>query len=169
MIHPLVHSLRFARAEFVRGLDGLQPEEGVQRFGAINSIGWIVGHLANQENFYWVYLAAGVRLAPSLRRLVGTGQPPSTPPLDEMWAIWVEITAAADPFLDSLTEDRLGEHFTFGEKPWPENIGTLLLRNTHHYWYHLGEAMAIRQLLGHTGLPQFVGEMTRGGYLPPSP
>ncbi len=29
----------------------------------------------------------------------------------------------------------------------------------YHYWYHLGEAHAIRQMLGHTGLPQFVGDM----------
>jgi hypothetical protein len=28
-----------------------------------------------------------------------------------------------------------------------------------HYWYHIGESMAIRQLLGHTGLPDFVGDI----------
>ena len=33
-----------------------------------------------------------------------------------------------------------------------------LLRVLYHYWYHIGESMAIRQLLGHEKLPQFVGD-----------
>jgi hypothetical protein len=43
-------------------------------------------------------------------------------------------------------------------------VGTLLLRNIYHYWFHLGEAHAIRQLLGHTDLPEFVGDMTNVYY-----
>jgi hypothetical protein len=27
----------------------------------------------------------------------------------------------------------------------------------YHYWYHTGENAAIRQMLGHTNLPQYVG------------
>lgn len=164
MSHALVRSLRFARQEFLRGLADVPAEEGQRRFGSINSLGWIIGHLANQENFYWVYLAQGERLHPKLRKLVGTGQPASTPPLDEMWTAWREITAAADRYLDSLTESTLTQSLTFNNAPWPENIGTLLLRNTHHYWFHLGEGMAIRQLLGHNDLPQFVGDMSSGNY-----
>lgn len=163
---PLVKFLKFSRTEFVRGLADVKGEEGLRRFGAINSLSWIIGHLANQENFYWVYLAQGERLHPRLRKLVGTGQPASTPPLDEMWAAWQEITAAADRYLDSLTEQALADSFDFNGEPWRENIGTLLLRNTHHYWFHLGEGMAIRQLLGHTDLPQFVGDMSAGNYSP---
>jgi hypothetical protein len=29
----------------------------------------------------------------------------------------------------------------------------------YHYWYHTGENAAIRQNLGHTGLPNFVGDI----------
>ncbi len=166
MVHWLVRSLRFARSEFVRGLDGVNPEEGIIRFESINSLSWMVGHLANQENFYWVYLAQGIRIAPELRKLVGTGQPASTPPLDEMWSIWREVTSTADNFLETLSEPSLSKHLIFNKKEWPENTGTLLLRNSHHYWFHLGEGMAVRQLLGHTGLPQFVGEMIAGSYIP---
>ena len=43
-------------------------------------------------------------------------------------------------------------------KPFWESIGQLLLRNIFHYWYHIGEAGAIRQQLGHQDLPQFVGD-----------
>jgi hypothetical protein len=30
---------------------------------------------------------------------------------------------------------------------------------TYHYWYHLGEALAVRQMLGHRDLPDFVGDI----------
>jgi len=29
----------------------------------------------------------------------------------------------------------------------------------YHYWYHTGENAASRQLLGHTNLPEFVGNI----------
>jgi len=29
----------------------------------------------------------------------------------------------------------------------------------YHYWYHTGDYMAIRQLLGHGRLPVFVGDI----------
>jgi hypothetical protein len=34
-----------------------------------------------------------------------------------------------------------------------------LQRVIYHYWYHTGENMAIRQMLGHTRLPEFVGNI----------
>jgi hypothetical protein len=42
--------------------------------------------------------------------------------------------------------------------------GTLLLRNTDHYWFHTGEAHAVRQMLGHGDLSQFVGSFEGYGY-----
>jgi hypothetical protein len=50
--------------------------------------------------------------------------------------------------------------YAFDEgEPTELTFGSLLLRITYHYWYHLGENMAIRQLLGHTDLPEFVGNI----------
>jgi hypothetical protein len=86
--HLLVSQLRFARAEFVRCLQGVSAEDGIRCLEPMNGISWIVGHLASQESFCLVGIAQGERLAPSLHRLVGYGQSPSTPPLDEMWAVW---------------------------------------------------------------------------------
>lgn len=164
MIHPLVTQLRFARSEFVRGLEGVSPEDAVRRLEPMNAIGWIVGHLANQEHFYWVVAAQGERLAPDLNDRVGYGKPPTTPPLDEMWSIWRTVTAAADQYLNTLTSEDLDRHLEWLGKPFPESIGTLLLRNTYHYWFHLGQAYAIRQQLGHTDLPEFVGDLSEVGY-----
>jgi hypothetical protein len=164
--HPLVTQLRFARSELQRCLEGVSGEEACHRFQPMNCISWIVGHLANQEHFLWVMAAQGRLEAPGLHRLVGTGKPASTPPLDEMWAVWNTITRAADEFLDTLTTEQLESHLQWQGKPLAESIGTLLYRNTYHYWYHIGEAHAIRQLLGHSDLPQFVGDMSQALYRP---
>jgi hypothetical protein len=69
----------------------------------MNSISWMIGHLASQEHFYWVMAAQGKNVAPDLYNKVGYGQTPSTPPLAEMWAVWRTVTNTADEFLDTLT------------------------------------------------------------------
>ena len=166
MTHPLVTQLRFARSEFVRCLEGVSDGDARHRFEPMNCISWIIGHMATQENFYWVLWAQGKIIAPDLHKRVGWGYPPSTPPLDEMWAVWHDITRAADGFLDALTTEKLQTHLEWQGEPLRESTGTMLLRNTYHYWYHLGEAHAIRQILGHTDLPQFVGDMSEVLYRP---
>jgi hypothetical protein len=164
--HPIVAQLRFARTEFVRCLDGLSDKDARHRFEPMNCISWIVGHMASQENAYWVLVAQGRKLAPTLHELVGHGQPASTPPLDDMWEAWREIIDAADGFLSLLTTPTLQTHFTWKGEPLPESIGTMLYRCIYHYWHHLGEAYAIRQMLGHHGLPEFVGDMSEAVYRP---
>ena len=47
-----------------------------------------------------------------------------------------------------------------------ENIGTLLLRNFYHYLYRTGEASALRQMLGHVNVPEFVGNIGEAAYRP---
>ena len=168
MVQPLVTQLRFARSELVRCLDGLSPEDAIHRFEPMNCISWIIGHLACQENIYWVQRAQGRELLPTLEALVGWGRPASSPPLDEMWSAWREITAVADVYLEALTLEILQTYLEWKGKPVGESIGTMLLRNTYHYWFHMGEAHAIRQLLGHGNLPQFVGDMSLAQYQPES-
>ncbi|MBN2387799.1 MAG: DinB family protein [Anaerolineales bacterium] len=167
--HLLVAQLRFARREFVRCLEGVSEEDGLRRARPMNSLGWMVGHLANQEHRYWVITAQDKNLAPTLNESVGYGRPASTPPLGEMWRTWRDVTAAADPFLDSLTPAIMETHFVHGGRTLPESVGTMLLRNLFHYWYHIGEASAVRQQFGHTDLPQFVGDMTTAPYRPEEP
>jgi hypothetical protein len=164
--HSLVTQLRFARSEFLRCLDGVSAEDAIRRLEPMNCISWIVGHLANQEHAYWVLWGQGKNLAPELYALVGYGQPASTPPLAGMWETWHTVTRAADEFLDTLTAEKLQTYLEWKGKPVQESIGTLILRNTYHYWYHLGEAHAIRQMLGHRDLPQFVGDMSQALYHP---
>ena len=164
--HLLVAQLRFARSEFVRGLEGVSEEDAVKRVMPMNCISWMVGHLANQEHRYWVIFARQKNLVPDLYELVGYGKPASTPPLHEMWAAWRTVTAAADEYLDTLTPQDLLGHLLRDGKPIEENIGTLLLRNIYHYWVHTGEASAVRQMLGHPHPPEFVGNIDEAAYRP---
>jgi len=166
MTHPLVTQLRFARSEFQRCLEGLSDEDARTRLDPMNCISWMIGHLANQEHFYWVYLAQEKVVAPGLNDLVGSGKPASTPPLEEMWETWRRVTTTADPFLDTLTTAQLETFFQLRGKAMRESIGTTMLRNIYHYWFHTGEAHAVRQQLGHTDLPQFVGNIAAAVYRP---
>jgi len=167
-VHLLVTQLRFTRSEFVRSLAGVTEEEATRRILPMNCISWIVGHLANQERRYWVMLAQGVEIHPELNDLVGTGRPASTPSLADMWSAWREITRVADRYLDTVTPGVLQTHFNYQGESLPENIGARLMRNIYHYWYHTGEAAAVRQMLGHKDLPQFVGDMSSVVYYPES-
>ena len=160
MVHPLVEQLWFARAEFRRGLEGVPEEDGSVRLLPVNSIGWIVAHLAGQERRYWLIFPRGLSsIAPELDEWGAYGRPATTPPLSAAWATWHAVTQEADVYLSTLTEASMSERFIVNGQPRSETIGTMLLRTTYHYWFHNGEASAIRQQLGHPNLPEFVGDL----------
>lgn len=163
MAHPMVALLRFTRDEWLRGLEGVTEEEGLRRFGNLNAIGWMVGHLAFHEQRLWLEFAQGRVLVPEVRACA-PGQPASTPSLGEMLAARRAIVAAADPYLDALDPAVLATHWQLDGKPFRESVGTSLQRITFHYWYHLGEMQAVRQLLGHGDLPSFVGNLAPVAY-----
>jgi hypothetical protein len=77
------------------------------------------------------------------------------------------VTKSADPFLDSLTTEILQTDLLLNGEPVGQTIGSALRRITYHYWYHIGEIQAIRQMLGHTNLPEYVGNIeTEAPYRP---
>ena len=161
MPHPLILQLRFARSEFKRGLAGLTDEEARRRFKPMNCISWNIGHLTWQEQRYCLWRGQGQMLLPDIQDQFAYGAPASTPALEAAWAAWHTITQAADPWLDQLTTEQLREQreFEVDGQTVSLTFGNLIQRLIYHYWYHLGESLAIRQLLGHTDLPEFVGNI----------
>jgi len=166
MAHPLVEQLRFTRGEFLRCLEGLSLQDAYARQGQMNCISWTIGHLADHENRTFVFLAQGLVIQPELRKICSFGCPPSAPKLDDMWDAWREVTARADIFLDTLNTEKLQEHLQWKGEALDESIGTMLQRVIYHYWYHLGEAHAARQIMGTRNLPEFVGSMDDLPYRP---
>jgi hypothetical protein len=132
----------------------------------MNCISWFIGHMTVQENFYWVYMGQGKRIQSNLNELVGYGKAGSTPPLSDMWLAWKEITGEADVYLEQLSVEMLKTHIDYDEKQSRESIGTMLYRNIYHYWFHAGEAHAVRQALGHKNLSDFIGDMSDANYSP---
>jgi len=77
MTHPLIDQLRFTRAECARGLKGVSEEDGRRRFLPMNCLAWNVGHLAWQEQRYFLYYGSeGRLLLPEIDRefAYGAGQ-----------------------------------------------------------------------------------------------
>jgi uncharacterized damage-inducible protein DinB len=158
-LHPLVPQLRFARSEFRRALVGISDAEAQQRILPMNCISWNIGHLAWQEQQSWLMRGQGKVLLPEVHEQFSYSAPPSQPALDAIWEFWHTITQATDPWLDTLTVADLDRRVEIDGKPSVYCFGSLMQRVIYHYWYHTGENMAIRQLLGHTELPEFVGDI----------
>jgi hypothetical protein len=157
--HPLVDQLRFTRSEFMSAVRGVSKEDARTRLLPMNCISWNVGHLAWQEQRYFLTFGQGENPYPDIAEEFAFGAPASEPELARVLGAWRAISAAADPWLDALTTERLGEHVISRGKPTARIWGNLLQRVIYHYWYHTGETMAIRQMLGHARLPQFVGNI----------
>jgi uncharacterized damage-inducible protein DinB len=155
--HPLVEQLRFTRAEFRRGVRGTQEADGARRLEPMNSIGWIVAHMAWHEQRYWLTRGLGVTPSPELNEIAANGGPPTTPSLRAMLDAWQAVATAADPWLNGLAATDLLDALP-GAGP-RRTIGSALQRVTYHYWFHTGEILAIRQVLGHRRLPEFVGNL----------
>ena len=157
--HPLILQLRFTRREFLRGLRGVTDEDGATRLGPMNCIAWNVGHLAWQEQRYFLTIAQDSTPRPDIAKRFAVGGPPSQPALDEVLQAWREITAAADEWLRTATTEALLTGPVRRGRPPATSMGNRLQRTIYHYWYHQGENQAIRQHLGHARLPQFVGDI----------
>ncbi len=169
MTHPLVSQLRFTRSEFLRAVKGVGDEDARKRILPMNCIRWNIGHLAWQEQRYFLHFGQGEMLLREIDKSFANGAPASTPALEEVLSAWHAITAAADPWLDTLTSSKLGQHATSNGKQIAYIYGNLLQRVIYHYWYHIGENLAIRQQLGHSRLPQFVGAIdSKAPYRPES-
>lgn len=159
MPHPLIHQFRFTRSEWLRGLKDVSEEDAARHFGPMNCISWTVGHLAWHEHRYWLERAQGQVLFPKLNAIYAYGAPMSTPSLNEMLDTWRKVTKAADPYLNALTTDALLLELLRDGQPVGQSVGSALRRVTYHYWYHIGEIQAIRQMLGHANLPEYVGDI----------
>jgi hypothetical protein len=80
MPHPLVDQLRFTRAEFKRALEDLADDEARRRFMPMNCISWNVGHLAWQEQRYFLFYGQGQLPFPEVDERFAYRAPASTRP-----------------------------------------------------------------------------------------
>ena len=163
-MHLLVEMQHVTRKEFLRGLTGQRPDGGTRplsdedarrRIEPMNCISWIIGHMAHQEHVFFVAWPKGMPSEPQYQPFA-FGGPPSQPPLEEVMALWRAACEAADALLHAADEESLRQPIIAPDPAgMRENLGMLITRNIFHYWSHIGEISAIRQMLGHRP-PQFV-------------
>jgi hypothetical protein len=132
----------------------------------MNSISWVVAHLADQEHYFWVACAQGKSILPEVVLQCGYGSPASTPPLNVAVDAWKAVMAEADNYLEPLTPEKMETFLAEDGRPFDENVGTTLMRNIYHYWSHLGEIISIRQIMGHAHVPEYVGDLRKVMYRP---
>ena len=160
MTHPLIEQLEFTRLEWRRGLQGISETDGRHHFGPMNCISWIVGHLAWHEQKYWLELAMDrVPPYPELNTIFAYGAPMSSPSHSAMVETWESIVQASNSYLETLSTDALQKKFKRKGRPIQLQIGSALQRLIYHYWYHIGEIQAVRQMLGHKNLAEYVGDI----------
>ena len=157
--HPLVDQLRFTRSEWQRALDGIPKPDGLKRLQPMNSIGWIVSHLAWHEQLSFLTRLQDVTPVPAANEHGVNGQPASTPALSAAILTWQAVVAAADPVLDTLDTAALEAWLPRTRQPRTRTVGSTVQRVTYHYWFHIGEIISIRQILGHPDVPEFVGDI----------
>ncbi len=157
-MHTLVQMQHVTRKEFLRGLRDLTAEDAGKRVEPMNSITWVVGHLAHQEHqehTFFVSWARAADVGPEYFQFA-TGSPPTQPPLDDVMELWRAASEAADGWLHTATADSMRQVPTHPDAlNEGENLGTLITRNIFHYWCHIGEISAIRQMLRNRP-PEFV-------------
>ena len=66
--------------------------EAQERFLPMNCISWNVGHMAWQEQRYWLIYEQGIELYPDIDRVFRWNAPASTPALEDVQAAWQAIT-----------------------------------------------------------------------------
>lgn len=158
-IHPIVDQLHFTRSEFLRGLKGVTDEQAAHRFLPMNCIAWNVGHMVWQEQRYLHYFTGTAYIYPDIHRDFAYGAPASTPSLKQILTAWRKITRLSEPWLETVNDRILMKKAIRDGKPSRFLTGSLIQRLIYHYWYHLGEISAVRQILGQTDLPQYVGNL----------
>ena len=135
----------------------------------MNSIGWIVGHLTWQEQRYLLHRPQGLMPREDIQKAFTTGGPMSTPALKDTLKAWRQITRATEPFLDGLTTKDLVRDLQLNGKKSGQSLGSAIRRMTYHYWFHIGEILAIRQVIGGKRLPEYVGAIEAKAPYRPEP
>ncbi len=150
-------------AEALADLDpGGAPEAGADR---LNSGGWIVSHVAKQQDHYWNAALQDLERDSWLEdQRVDFGDAPSTPDLAAALEAFRRVRSRAIPWLRRLDASRLDELVSRSPNLRREQrVSDLLSRSIAHLFAHAGELSAIASLAGapDLGVPGRMTHSTR--------
>ena len=149
--------LQDARHEFLRAAEALPAPGRGGAIGRLNSGGWIVAHVARQDDAIWNVALQGLDPDPWLAEQdVGYGSEPSTPPFDEALDALRRILDRSHAYIDTLRGSDLAQLVRRSpSRGVDDRIADALAREIGHMLAHAGELSAIGSLVGapDLGLP----------------
>ncbi len=138
------------------------PPAGADR---LNTGGWIVSHVAKQQDLYWNGALQDLDPDPWLdEQRVGFGDAPSAPDLLAAIKAFRRVRSRAIPWLRRLDASRLDEVVSRSRGPRrDQRVSDLLTRSIAHLFAHAGELSAIASLAGapDLGVPGRMTHSTR--------
>ncbi|MFN8638087.1 MAG: DinB family protein [Dehalococcoidia bacterium] len=120
-------------------------------FDRVNAGGWIVAHIAEQEDQYWSVHAQGLEADPWLASArVRFGDPASAPAYGEALDALRAATERGTPYLEGLTAEHLGDVLRTSRMPGrgAQRAQDLLVLQAPHLYALAGELAAIGSLAG---------------------
>jgi uncharacterized damage-inducible protein DinB len=155
-----------AWADLDRATADLPPNDAERRIGDASPISWTVAHCTHMVDSWLNVNFQGKEPHPLLYsdnfRKGSTGDPVDW---DDVQAAVREVRAAATPYLEAMTHERLYEkHAYTGSIEALRETGIsprfAMMRIAAHHYFHMGEIVAARATLGHD-LGDFPGLMLR--------
>jgi uncharacterized damage-inducible protein DinB len=138
-----------------QGLDGLTDDEiWIRPCGSANSIGWLLGHLAESRGSLLAELgdAAGMPWEKQFARGSAPGAPASYPSRTVLEQAWRGTSHRMRDAFAGLTPDRLTATPARQGLPGVTDVASLIAFYAFHESYHVGQISYARRLLGKSGL-----------------
>ena len=120
--------------------------------GRLSPGGWVIGHLADQQDRTWNVGAQGLDADPWLAEhgaVFRTGAEPSTPVFADALATFERVTARARLDLDALDASAVEAPASGSDEP----LGVRLARHAAHLFVHAGELASLASLVGQPDAP----------------
>ena len=152
----IVRMLLDAREEFARVVEAVPVPAQVAAFRRLNAGGWIVAHLALQDDHNWNVGAQQLEPDAWLTSASATyGASPSAPDFAEARAALDRSYARSRPYLEGLDSSQLDDVVRRSENFGDQTVSDLIVRQLAHYFALAGELSAIASLAGapDLGLP----------------
>jgi hypothetical protein len=157
MAQLITRILLAARTDLLRAVDDLDDTHGALRLGGLNEAAWMVAHLAEQEQRYWLSAFREPPLAPELAAY-RRGRPDEVMPLSRAIDTWLAVASVTEPLLLGLKETELARPAPDPSVGPSEHVGVMCLRVFGHYYLHIGQLTAVRRWVG-LPVPAFVGRL----------
>ncbi len=136
--------------ELSRAADAMPKDARDQIVPHLNTAGWTIAHVTNQQDQYWN--VAGQGLDPDswlTEQRVAFGAPASRPPFTEARAALTRVDERCRSYLEAVRRPDFDQVLRgLEERPAQQTLGDMLARSVAHIFVHAGELATIASMSG---------------------